>query len=288
MKEKVLSINKGVMVSTLSIILATAIAIIVHAVMPAGVNAERFDSVFVKLLGFPIVSVFYFVLLFIHCVVALRSFGKESNVPKLQIGLRFGVAFAILYFFGMQEVVVEVSPFREWGVDFVNYQFFMGVGDAIPVLLLCGAVAYLTLENTNIYIPIQGLNKAEKIKAVTLIAVAFLIERAIGYETGIITSTCNTYPIPCYTWTILFGIVLGCSYLVLYPVFAKEQNRLLLSVKLVVFTIGVNWIIFNSFIGLIFSGFMQQALLRSGIDVTVFFLSSIVINKYFVKPAICA
>jgi len=288
MKQKVLSLNKEVMVSILAIIFVVAIAIIVHAAIPADVNAERFDSIFVKVLGFPIVSVFYFVLLFIHCVVTMRYFGKVSNVPKLQIGLRFGVAFAILYFFGMQEVVVEVSPFREWGGDFVNYQFLMGVGDAIPVLLLCGTVAYLTLENTNIYISIKRLNRAEKIKVVTLITVAFLIERAIGYETGIITSACNTYPIPCYIWTILFGIVLGCSYLVLYPVFAKEPNKLLLSIKLVVLTIGVNWIIFNSFIGLIFSGFMPQVLLRSGIDVIVFFLSSIVINKYFVKPGICA
>jgi len=271
--------TKGVMLSILAIIFATAIAIIIHAVMPAGVNAERFDSVFVKLYGFPIVSVFYFVVLFLHCVVTMRFFGKGSNIPKLQIGLRFGVAFAVLYFFGMQEVVIEVSPFKEWGRDFVNYQFFMGAGDAIPVLLLCGTVAYLALENTNTYKFIQRLNRAEKIKAVALIAVAFLMERAIGYETGIITSSCYTYPVPCYIWTIIFGVVLGCSYLVLYPVFAKEQNKLLLSVKLVVLTIGVNWIIFNSFIGLIFSGFMPQLLLRSGLDVTVLFLSSIVITN---------
>ena len=132
--------------------------------MPAGVNAEKFDSVFVKLLGFPVVAASYFVLLFTHCVVVMRYFGKQSNVPKLQIGIRFGLAFAILYFFGMQEVAVEVSPFREWSL-----------------------------------------------------------------------------------------------------------------------TIGVNWIMFNSFIGLILSGVMSQMLLRSGIDVAIFFLSGIVISKYFVK-----
>jgi len=286
--ETVFSKKKGVMVSMLAILFATAIAITVHAAMPAGVDAERFDSAFVKLFGFPIVSVFYFVVLFIHCVAAMRYFGKGSGVPKLQIGLRFGVAFAILYFFGMQEVGVDVSPFKEWGVDFVNYQFFMGAGDAIPVLLLCAAVAYLTIENTNIYTSIQRLNRAEKIRTVALITAAFLLERAIAYETGIISSSCHTYPVPCYIWTIIFGVVLGCSYLVLYPVFAKEQDKLVLSVKLVVFTIGVNWIIFNSFIGLIFSGYMPQVLLRSGIDVTVIFLSSMVINNYFIEPGLCA
>lgn len=288
MIEKAVNLNKAVIVNTLAIILAASIAIIVHAVMPAGVNAENFDSIFVKLLGFPVVAVSYFVLLFIHCVIVLRCFGMRSNVPKLQIGIRFGLAFATLYFFGMQEVAVEASPFREWGFAFVSYQFFMGVGDAIPVLLLCVTVAYFTLDNANPSIPVQTLSRIEKIKVVTLITVAFLTERAIGYGTGIITSNCNTYPVPCYIWTILFGVVLGCSYVVLYPVFAKEQKKFLLPIKLVVLTIGVNWIIFNSFIGLILSGFMSQMLLRSGIDVAILFLSSIVISKYFIKSDIGA
>ena len=288
MMEKVASVKKAIIVNSLAIILAVSIAIIVHAVMPAGVNEENFDSVFVKLLGFPVVSVFYFVLLFIHCVVVMQYFGKQSYVPKLQIGIRFGLAFAALYFFGMQEVAVEASPFREWGFAFVSYQFFMGVGDAIPALLLCVTVAYFTLDNANTCLPVQTLSRTEKIKVVALIMVAFLTERVIGYETGIITSNCNTYPIPCYIWTILFGIVLGCCYVILYPVLAKEQTKLLLSFKLAVLTIGVNWIMFNSFIGLIFSGVMSQMLLRSGIDVAIFFLSCIVISKYFVKPDIRA
>ncbi len=284
MIEKDAAANKAIIVSSLAIILAASIAIILHAVMPASVNTENFDSVFVKLLGFPVVAASYFVLLFTHCIVVMRYLGKQSNVPKLQIGIRFGLAFAILYFFGMQEVVVEGSPFREWGFAFVSYQFFIGVGDAIPALLLCVTVAYFTLDNANTCLPVQTLRRTEEIKVVAFITVAFLTERVIGYETGIITSNCNTYPIPCYLWTILFGIVLGYCYLVLYPVLAKEQNKLLLSIKLLVQTIGVNWIIFNSFIGLIFSGYMSQMLLRSGIDVAILFLSCTVISKYFIKP----
>ncbi|KAF1085106.1 hypothetical protein SPSYN_01242 [Sporotomaculum syntrophicum] len=286
MIEKDAVANNAIIVNTLAIILAASIAIILHAVMPAGVNTENFDSVFVKLLGFPVVAASYFVLLFTHCVVVMRYLGNQSNVPKLQIGIRFGLAFAILYFFGMQEVVVEGSPFGEWGVAFVSYQFFIGVGDAIPVLLLCGTVAYFTLDNANTCLPVQTLRRTEKIKVVIFITLAFLTERVIGYETGIITGNCNTYPIPCYIWTILFGMVLGYCYLVLYPVLVREQNKLLLSIKLLVQTIGVNWIIFNSFIGLIYNGYMSQMLLRSGIDVAILFLSCIVISNYFIKPDI--
>lgn len=283
MKEKVISTKRVVVINTLAIIFAVAIAIIAHAIVPGDVNVEDFDSVFVKLLGFPVVAVFYFVLLFLHCMIVMRYFGKRAGMTKLQIGLRFGTVFAALYFFGMQEVVVEASPFNEWGFAFVSYQFFNGISDAIPALLLCVVTAYFTLSNKNTSSSEQILNKIEKIKVVALVTITFLIARTIGYETGIIASNSNTFPIPCYLWTIVFGIVLGCCYVVLYPIFAKGQNKALLSTKLVVLTIGVSWIIFNIFIGLILSGVMLQMLLRSAIDVAVFFITSIIIQKYFLK-----
>jgi hypothetical protein len=279
-KEKV--VNKF-LVNALIIILATAITILVHVVMPAGVNEEDLDGALVQLFGFPLISVFYFILLFTHCAVVVQYFGKKANMQRLQIGSRFGLAFALIYLFGMQEVSVETSPFAEWGSAFVNYQFFMGVGDAIPVLLLCITIAYFLLNNTNITSSVKTLSSAEKVKVVALIAAAFLIERFIGYETGVLVSSCHTYPVPCYLWTMLFGVVLGCCYVILYPLFARESNKLSISVNLAVLTIGANWMIFNSFIGLIFSGYILQTLLRSGIDMAVLFLISIVVGKYLLK-----
>jgi hypothetical protein len=49
MIEKVAGVNKAIIVNTLAIILAACIAIIVHAVLPAGVNPENFDGVIVKI-----------------------------------------------------------------------------------------------------------------------------------------------------------------------------------------------------------------------------------------------
>ena len=82
---------------------------------------------------------------------------------------------------------------------------------------------------------------------------------------------------------MIFGIVLGVAYVSLYPIFYNNKFNKLLSFKLVVLTIGINWIIFNSFIGLIFKGVMIQMILRSGVDIGVLFLCSILINKYFIK-----
>lgn len=282
MKEKVISKKRVIFVNTLVILVATAIAIIIHAIVPGDVNAEDFDSVLVKLLGFPVVAVSYFVLLFLHCAIVMRYFGKRSSMTNMQIGFRFGIVFAALYLIGMQEVVVEASPYSEWGLGFVTYQFFMGISDALPALLLCVVIAHYTLINKNASSG-QTLNLIDKTKAVALIAITLLTVRATGYETGMLDSNIDTFPIPSYLWTGVFGIVLGCCYTTLYPIFATGQNKYLLSTKLVVLTIGVNWIIFNSFIGLIFSGVMPQMFLRSGIDIAAFFVSSIILQKYVFK-----
>lgn len=282
MNEKQVSRKRKFIVTTIAILLAVVAAIILHANMPGEVNIEDFDSVFVNLLGFPVVALFYFVILFIHCAIVMVYYGGQSNMPKLQIGMRFGLVFASVYIVGMQEIVVEGSPFEEWGLAFVRYQFLTGLADAIPVLLLCIIVAYFTLGKRNAIIPQQRLKQEEKIIIIALISTTYFIVRAISYETGIIGNNCNIYPIQCYMWTVIFGITLGISYITLYPIYI-ENNKRVLSLKLVVLTIGLNWMIFNSFIGLIFSGVLAQMLLRSGLDILVFFLTSIVINVYIIK-----
>lgn len=288
MKEKVISFKRVLVINTLAIIVATAMAIIVHAIVPGAgdLNVTDFDSILVKLFGFPVVAVSYFVLLFLHCVLVMRSFGKRSSMTNTQIGFRFGIVFAAIYMVGMQEVVVEASPFNEWGLAFVNFQFFMGISDAIPALLLCVVTAYFTLKNNNTTSTSKVLNFSEKMNVVALITITIFIARAVGYETGLINSNIDTFPIPAYLWTFVFGVVLGCCYTILYPIFATGQNKYLLSYKLVVLTIGINWILFNSFIGLIFSGVLYQMLLRSGLDIVVFFITSIIIQKYIVRTEI--
>ncbi|TVP83008.1 MAG: hypothetical protein EA344_10390 [Alkalicoccus sp.] len=282
MKEKEISVKRVVWINTAAIIAAVFLAIILHAVVPGSgdLNEAEFDSAFVHLLGFAPVAVSYFVILFLHCVIVMRCFGNRASLPGMQIGFRFGIVFAALYMVGMQEVVVEASPFNEWGAGFVNFQLYMGISDALPALLLCLGVAYFTLSSKNTPGTRQVLTPAEKIKAVSLVTVTFFTARAIGYETGILASNVNTFPVPAYLWTAVFGLVLGVCYTVLYPVFAGGRNKSLLSFKLAVLTIGMNWMLFNSFIGLIFSETMSGMLLRSGLDTAVFFGTAIIIQRY--------
>ena len=45
------------------------------------------------------------------------------------------ISFGLIYLLGMEEVVVEASPFAEWEFPFVKYQFVMGIGEAYGVVL---------------------------------------------------------------------------------------------------------------------------------------------------------
>lgn len=264
----------------IAVMMAALMAIAVHALMPSDVPVEAFDSFLVTLVGFPVVAVFYFLLLFTHCTLVTQAFGRHSSMSPLAKGLRFGLAFALLYFFGMQEVVVEASPFTEWGLPYVWFQVLMGLGDAIPTVLLCLVVVYCTPHTARKEEPgMPALKGPSKFKAISLIAVSFVLIRTLGYETGILVSNVDTYPVPSYIWTGVFGVVLGCSYVLLYPFFAVESNKLMVTLRLVGLSIGLNWMIYNSFIGMIFSGTMAQMLLRSGLDVFALGIASIVINR---------
>lgn len=139
----------------------------------------------------------------------------------------------------------------------------MGIGDGIPAILLCLAIAYFTLSSSEKNKPINKLQMTICIKTIAIIAIAIFAVRTIGYESGLINSDSAIYPVPVYIWTGFFGILMGYIYVVLYPLLVFEKKQCTIGIPLrFIATIGVNWMIFNSFIGLIMKGAMAQLLLR--------------------------
>jgi len=98
---------KKVFAAIVVIVLACALAFAAKTMLPSDVNIEDFDSVFVRRLGFEVVAAFYLVLIFTHNAVITFVFGRNTVMPNLKIGLRFGICFGLIYLFGMQEVIVE-------------------------------------------------------------------------------------------------------------------------------------------------------------------------------------
>ena len=281
MNSKGISIKRIIIINIITVLFSAIFAIIVHALLPSSLDDIQFDSILVKLFGFPFVASLYFIILFTHCAIAVRYIGVRSEASKFQTGIRFGVVFALIYLLGMQEVVVEATPFSEWGLEFVKHHFIMGMGDAIPAILLCFIISWFTIaskEKSNLS---HKMKFADIIKAVGIIAIAIVIGRTVAYESNLITSNYDTYPIPTYAWTVLFGLMLGFIYIILYPLLAYKNNLIYIPLRLTV-VVGVNWIIFNSFIGLIFKDAMFEMLLRSGLDVLILFIASMIIGKYII------
>ena len=256
-------------INIVAVLGSSIIAILVHALMPspgAAVNVSDFDSVLVKQFGFPIVASAYFVVLYVHILLIIKYFVPKSTLSNKEIGIRYGSAFGLMYLVGMQEVVVSASPFDTYGFGFVIYQFFIGLGDAIPVLILCLIVTSINKRRlVSEKEPIKHKIRADII-IVAVVAIVFFVQRTIGYLVGYIESEIQEYPVPVLVWTIIFGVVLGVMYLIIRPIY-NDKNNTKKIIQIVILTIGVNWIWFNCFIGLILDGMFLKMLSRSLIDV---------------------
>lgn len=275
MSEKKRAKSGKTVLSILCILAAAIMAILVHALLPggdAGETADSFDSVFVKALGFPVVASAYFVFLYLQILFVIKKFGKRSNLSRGQVGVRFGVAYGLIYIVGMQEVVLSASPFSEYGKDFILYQLSMGLGDAIPAFAFCVAISalFLSSEKSGKIISSKR-NFRENVIIPTAIAAGFFLQRMAGYLTGYIASDFDSYPIQTVVWTILFGLTLGFAYVLLAPVYSMYgKNKKGLNILVV--SLGINWIWFNLFIGLIFDGLFFEMFIRGAADILTVFV----------------
>ena len=273
---------KKMVISLICILGASIVAILVHALMPSPggtINIDAFNSLLVQKFGFPVVASSYFIFLYLHILIVLLCFGLKSNMGNKKIGLRFGAAFALIYFMGMQEVVIESSPFSSWGFGFVSYQFFMGLGDAIPAFILCIVITALIFSKKKNEISLKPQPNKGKLLSIGVIALTFFGERTIGYIVGYVDSDIEKFPIPVLIWTAIFGIIYGIAFILLYPIYSEHKGSLMSSINILVFTLGINWMIFNSFIGMIFAGTLMKMLLRSGVDAAAIFIVMILFKK---------
>ena len=261
-------IKRGV-IYILSVVGAVIIAILVHALLPspgASLDTGEFDGALVQAFGFPVVASAYFIILYLHILLVIKCFLQKSTLSNKETGIRYGFSFGLMYLVGMQEVVVSASPFDTYGLDFVTYQFFMGLGDTIPVLILCLLVCGIGRKK------LAGENKTvkyttkENVIASVVITITFFTERTIGYMAGYLDSDISEYPVPVVAWTAIFGFALSVMYLVIRPIY-NNKNNVKRTIQIVVLSIGVNWIWFNCFMGLILDGLFAKMFLRSAIDV---------------------
>ena len=249
-------------VAALTIIVCAIAAIAVHAVLPAKVDEDLLDGVLVRQFGFAVVAVTYFLALYLHCFVSVTVSWSRAQTTSRGHGLTLGLAFAVMYMIGMQEIMVDKSPFSAWNTDFIVYQTIIGLGDAIPVVILClMAGALLVDAGTHT----AGGRRSSLVTAL-LMTMSVGTVRWIVSALGLIESCLADYPVAVVGWGYLLGLGFGIAFVLLTR--ASTAGR-----ALMLYGVGLNWVIFNSFIGLVYDGAMSDALLRSAIDVAVVALS---------------
>lgn len=275
--------TKSVIFSVLLVILGAALAITSHILMPtpgAEVSDSGFDSIFVKSLGFVPVVTIYFLIEYTIILLQIRTFGSQSNKRWLEVAIRFSFPFSFLYLVGMQEVIVESSPFSSYGLNFIIFELFVALADVIPILLFCFIAALVILRNRPANIKSSPKNAklsiGKTLIGIAIITALYFCERMLFDFTGVLGSDIKSYPAPTLIWTFVFGVTLAVAYFILRPLFIGKNNALASNVIL---SIGVNWIWFNFFIVLIMANTAAQMLLRSCTDVVVLFIGAFIFEK---------
>lgn len=252
----------------LTIIVCAVVAIGVHAALPAKVDAALLDGLLVLRFGFPAVAVAYFLILFAQCSLSVAVSWPTAQSHPLRHGLTLGLAFAVMYVIGMQEIMVDNSPFPVWGSDFVIYQTIIGLGDAIPVIILCAITGALL---TNGHAP-TAVRQRGRLVAIVAITLTVGTVRWVVSALDMIQTCLAEYPMAVVAWGYLLGLGFGMAYALL-----ERTNRAVNAV--VIYGVGLDWVIFNSFIGVVFHGMMVDALLRSAIDIAALGLSIMLLAK---------
>lgn len=243
------------LLSILTIVVCSFFAIIFHAILPVKVDISHLDSTLIKNFGFPCVGLFYFLILYTHCFVTVNIFKKYFRNNGLKSGVYFGCILSLLYMIGMQEIMLSVSPFKTWGIEFVIYQFFMGLGDVIPVIILCSIAGKLVGNSSEK----TGSCTVNKTTTILLFTIIIGSTRTTLSQTNVIKNYMDSYFLPVFFWNYAFGFIIGVAYLILIKNFKEPE-------KWMIWGLIINWIIFNSFIGLIKNGAFFDALLRSILD----------------------
>ncbi len=257
-RRGVADLTRKYVLSFVAVLACAALAIVAHAVLPAQVDEDLLDGFLVQEVGFVAVAVSYFILLYAHCAVVVNANRANLRQGKTRSGLFLGSAFALLYMVGMQEVMLEANAFETWGLDFVAYQTVLGLGDAVPAIILCVTVSVLLGEARHEDRPVHR----DALPIVLLFTLVVGTSRLLLSYGGVIDSHVLEYPVPVVAW----GFALGCAMGIGYVLVRRACSR---AGAVMIYGLGLNWVIFNMFIGLVKSGTMADALTRSILDVVV-------------------
>jgi hypothetical protein len=260
--------RKGHKVKVAAIVLACVLLdIVLHVVTnPYSTMPENPNFSFVaSVLGTEITVSLWALFAFSGVAFVYWRIRNEISGEGVRKGLRYGTAIALLWICAMLE---GVSLFG----NPIMKEFVVGLSDAIPVFVLSVLLSMLQTEKVEGDLSVTYFLR-QKMKAISIFAGIFLTGRYIAYLSGVIQSGNRTRPLQTFIWTLLMGISIGTSFVLL----VDNRNKRPLKHRAVKFgflIFGMNWSVFLVFMPLLFSGYSTDAFLRIIIDTALATIAS--------------
>jgi len=258
MKFKFLKINKKQVVNLLIITLIVVIfRMVLQAFIPSSEVSALPPSIFVKAGLLPLVFTLFGMIT--YGALAVVFFLIQDNLPgtRVQKGVVFGIAFSLLWFVFLFEPVPYV--FDQSLMEFLSYPFVDGA-----VLLMLGLLLGRFIGTDNLVV--KKVRLSYKVVIVTVVTLFFSIPRYINYCFFNEYSSFDTKPLITMGWTVAGGISIGIVYLLLRPGITVK-SKLLKSLYFGIVVIGIDLILFNCFIPLVFDQSVWGSISRAMKDI---------------------
>lgn len=190
-------------------------------------------------------------------VAAFVYWHVRDTIPGegVRKGLRYGAIVALLWFLAMLE---GVSLFG----NPLSKEIVVGLSDAIPVFLLGVLISLVgPMKGSNKYAAVSPI---QKYTVISIFTALFAAGRYVAYATGLIKSGLHDMPVETFAWTLLMGIAIGVSFILLGGCPGKSMKQRAVEFSFLIF--GMNWAVFLVFMPLIFSGYLLDVLYRIAMD----------------------
>lgn len=259
------------------VVFSTLLCITLHLLTPTALTNETPTNTLSTLalsLGMPLTALLWAGIA--YSCVALVFYLIEDRIPgeKSRRGLRYGISIAILWLLGY---IMCVPVF---GNPFIN-EFVGGLCDAVPVVFL-GWMLGLSTTNRGFAGSGNELNKHQTFIGIIIFVITFFLLRIAAYNLQILDTGFRIDPVYTLVWTVVMGICLGITYLLLGKA-VKSISPLTSALNFGFLLFGLTWGAFIFFFPLVLKGQLFNTIMIFFIDsmsVTVaYYISEKVFNQ---------
>ena len=232
----------------------TIVRIIGQLSIPAGEQTVLAPSVFAQNGTMPLAFTVYGIFAYSMIASLFLIIRNRMSGNRVLQGLKYGLSCCIVWIVYLLEPLPHVA-----GIDRITYP----VADSLALIVMGLLLGWLSGN------PAQRADKEKTpfpILPVLAVTGGFFAGRMIQYLVFGVYSSFDEKPLETVLWCLLTGIAISCvmAWLNLY---IQSENRMLQALILGVLLFGVDLILFNFFMPLVFDADIPDLILRTFIDI---------------------